>query len=196
MLRWLAVCLGVVPLIVLLSGFSEVWLSPSDHLGMPSPGAAPSPKSYPLLESLRAHGSEQVRAGADTFHLLCATCHGPTGGGLAEARLAFDPMHRTCERCHAPGNAALRKDMPITPDQVFSIGHPPALRKSGLLHSYPTPSDLFRFIRAEMPRYDPGMLSDRKYVQLVAFLLALNGAMPPGSSLTGPTGDLRVTPAH
>lgn len=195
MLRWLTLLLALVPIVILGTGFSEVWLSPSDHLGMPSPGATPSPASYPVLDTLLAHASDQVKAGAGTFHLVCATCHGPTGGGLAEARLAFDPMHRTCERCHDPANPPLRKDMRITPRDSFSLGHPPALRTDRLAARFKSPSDLYAFLRSNMPRYDPGMLSDRKYVQLTAFLLALNGAMPASASLTGAGTELTVSRA-
>ncbi|MEJ2666293.1 MAG: hypothetical protein P8Z81_04205 [Deinococcales bacterium] len=192
MLRWLGTLLALLPVVILGTGFSEAWLSPNDNLGTPMPGAKPSPTSYPLLDALLAHASDQVKAGAATFHLLCATCHGPTGAGMAEARLAFDPQHRHCERCHAPSNPPLRRDMRITPNQTFSIGRPPPLRSAALLDRYPTASYLFAFVHGKMPRYDPGMLGSRQTVQVVAFLLALNHAMPPGSTLVGPDAALEV----
>lgn len=196
MRRWLGAVLAVLPIVILGTGFSEVWFSPTDNLGTPMPGAKPSPTSYPLLVGLLSHASDQVKAGAATFHLLCATCHGPTGAGMAEARLAFDPQHRHCERCHGPSNPALRKDMRIGPHQTFSIGRPPPLRSPALLARYPTPSDLFAFVTAKMPRYDPGLLSHEQSVQVVAFLLALNDAMPPGATLGGPDAALRVNGTH
>jgi len=39
---------------------------------------------------------------------------------------------------------------------------------------------LFGYLRAEMPKSDPGSLSDAEYVQAIAYLLRING-MPAGS---------------
>ena len=39
---------------------------------------------------------------------------------------------------------------------------------------------LFGYLRAEMPKSDPGSLSDEEYVQAIAYLLRING-MPAGS---------------
>lgn len=194
MLRRLGLLLAVVPIVVLLSAFSEVWLGPNDYAGMPSPDALPSPTHYPVLQAVLAHASDQVKAGSDTFHVVCATCHGPTGKGYQEARMAFIPDHRACERCHRPANPARWADTAITARNSFSIGQPPALRGTDLLQEYPTPSALFHFLKSAMPRYDPGKFSDATYVRLTAFLLALNGAMPPGAHLSGAPGDLAVTP--
>ncbi len=188
----LALALALVPVVVLLSAFSEVWLSPSDYAGMPAPGALPSPSHYPLLQSLLARASDQVKAGSQTFHIVCATCHGPTGKGFSEARLAFIPDHRACERCHRPANPARWSDTQITARNSFSLGQPPAVRGTDLLQEYPTPSSLFRYLKRAMPRYDPGKFSDEQYVQLTAFLLALNGAMPPTATLKGSPGDLTI----
>lgn len=188
--RWLATVLALVPVVILLSAFSEIWMGPNDYGGMPSPDAMPSPTSYPVLQNLLAGASPQVAAGAHTYHVVCATCHGPTGKGFAEAKLAFIPDHRHCERCHLPGNPPRWSDTPITPHNSFSLGDPPALRGTDLLQEYPTPSALFRFLRKAMPRYDPGKFSDQTYVQLTAFLWALNGAMPSDSTLTGPLAGL------
>lgn len=40
--------------------------------------------------------------------------------------------------------------------------------------------DLYQFISSSMPKNEPGSLSEEEYVQVVAYLLRLNG-MPPGS---------------
>ncbi len=191
MLRWLGVCLAIVPLVVLLAGFSETWMGPHDYAGMPSPEALPPPSSYPVLERLLAHASPQVTAGAHTFHVVCATCHGPTGAGFAEAQQAFIPDHRDCQRCHRPGNPARWADLQVRANDSFSIGKPPALRGTGLVQRFSTPSELFAYLQASMPRYDPGKFDERTYIQLTAFLLALNGAMPASDSLQGPPASLR-----
>ncbi|HEV8600201.1 MAG TPA: cytochrome c [Gemmatimonadales bacterium] len=41
-------------------------------------------------------------------------------------------------------------------------------------------SELFSYVRTEMPKSDPGTLSDSEYIVLLAYLLKMNG-MPPGS---------------
>jgi mono/diheme cytochrome c family protein len=41
--------------------------------------------------------------------------------------------------------------------------------------------DLFSYLRDEMPKSDPGSLSEAEYVQLVAYLLKING-MPAGAT--------------
>ncbi len=40
--------------------------------------------------------------------------------------------------------------------------------------------DLFRFVSELMPKSEPGSLSQREYLRVVAYLLKMNG-MPPGS---------------
>jgi mono/diheme cytochrome c family protein len=41
--------------------------------------------------------------------------------------------------------------------------------------------ELFGYLRAEMPKSDPGSLSDEEYVQSIAYLLRING-MPAGNT--------------
>lgn len=41
--------------------------------------------------------------------------------------------------------------------------------------------ELFGYLRAEMPKSDPGSLSDEEYVQSIAYLLRING-MPAGAT--------------
>jgi S-disulfanyl-L-cysteine oxidoreductase SoxD len=40
---------------------------------------------------------------------------------------------------------------------------------------------LFEYIRSSMPKSEPGVLSEREYVEVVAYLLKMNG-MPAGAS--------------
>jgi mono/diheme cytochrome c family protein len=41
-------------------------------------------------------------------------------------------------------------------------------------------AELFAYVRTEMPKNDPGILSDHEYIVLLAYMLKMNG-MPPGS---------------
>jgi mono/diheme cytochrome c family protein len=117
---------------------------------------------------------EVLDAGAVLFAANCAVCHGRSGGGIAEARLAFPPDHRHCTRCHKPNNRVVMPLSQMENDHdMFSIGRPPALRGEGMAAVAP-PTALFAYVRATMPRYEPGRLSDAEYWKIVAFLTDLN----------------------
>lgn len=121
-----------------------------------------------------------VAAGAELYAWNCAVCHGATGGGLAEAKLAFPEDERRCIRCHRPSNRIVQPlDQPFIDNDMFSIGEPPPLHGTGevpvTLASAADPAAIFRYVRATMPRYDPGRLTDAEYRALTAFLLDMNG---------------------
>ncbi len=121
-----------------------------------------------------------VAAGAELYAWNCSVCHGPTGGGLAEAKLAFPEEERRCTRCHRPSNRIVQPlDQPFIDNDMFSIGEPPALHGIAggrvTLAATADPAALFHYVRATMPRYDPGRLTDAEYRALTAFLLDMNG---------------------
>lgn len=128
-----------------------------------------------------AAATAAAAAGAAVYAENCSVCHGPTGGGLEEARLAFPPSERVCSRCHKANNPVVMPlTRPFVDNDMFPIGEPPALRPvSGGANSAPMaavvpPAALFEYIRATMPRYHPGRVSDAEYWLLSAFLLRLN----------------------
>lgn len=49
-------------------------------------------------------------------------------------------------------------------------------------------SDLFTFVRTQMPKNDPGSLSPEDAADVVAYLLQMN-AMPPGRTELSPDAD-------
>lgn len=124
--------------------------------------------------------SAAVREGAAVYAYNCSVCHGPAGGGLAEARLAFPPGERHCSRCHKPNNPVVWPlSRPIVDNDMFSIGTPPALHAGGGGGTLPlaasaSPETLFAYLRATMPRYHPGRQSDVEYWLLTVFLLQMN----------------------
>jgi len=65
-----------------------------------------------------------------------------------------------CQSCHTPSSHT-------GPVFVTAWGGRPLL-------------DLFGFIRENMPQNDPGILSNKEYAQVLAYLLQMNG-MPAGS---------------
>lgn len=121
-----------------------------------------------------------LQAAAEVYALNCAVCHGATGGGLAEARVAFPPDHRNCQRCHKQGNPVVMPlNQPIKDNDMFPIGDPPALyatdSRQVAMAGLATPDTLFTYVRATMPRYHPGKLTDSQYWLLTAHLLNMNG---------------------
>ena len=136
--------------------------------------------SLPSLELLETT-NEQVLRGAELFDYHCADCHGDTASGFNEAKLAFPEDHRRCTRCHKPNNTKIMANMPVTPDNSFDIGNPPDLRGEGTLQAFPNAATLHAYMRATMPRYEPGRLSDEEYWALTAFLLSLHGPLPGGT---------------
>ncbi|MFA5550110.1 MAG: hypothetical protein WDA03_00700 [Trueperaceae bacterium] len=137
--------------------------------------------------SLPVAGSEQDAAAI--YALNCSVCHGPTGGGLAEAVLAFPPDERNCSRCHKANNPVVQPlTQPFIDNDMFPIGDPPALHVEALqagpagdaaVQALPmawvaSPVALFNYVRATMPRYDPGRQTDAEYWLLTAHLLRMN----------------------
>ncbi len=114
-----------------------------------------------------------VMRGAEIYNDNCAVCHGDTGLGLEEARLSFPADHRACERCHRPGNPRFMsfETMMERQHDLFDVGVPPSLRGSGALATFAGNQEaLFAYVRATMPRYQPGRLRDEAYRDVVTFL--------------------------
>lgn len=133
-----------------------------------------------------------LAAGEDAYARNCSVCHGPTGGGIEEARLRFPPEERRCTRCHRPSNPVVQPlDRPFVDNDMFSIGDPPPLHptpeRPTALASVAAPQALQDYLSRTMPRYDPGRLSDAEYRALTALLLAMNGRGDELAALAGAT---------
>jgi mono/diheme cytochrome c family protein len=133
-----------------------------------------------ILELISGH-SEQVRHGAEIYDLVCSNCHGNTGLGIEEGRAEFLPEHQRCEKCHRPNNAARIVDVEVSDRNSFNIGAPPALHT---LAKFGSAAGLNAYLQAAMPRYEPGRLTDEEYLDITAFLLALNQELPEQATLT------------
>lgn len=136
-----------------------------------------------ILEVIAGY-SEQVRHGAEVYDLVCSNCHGNTGLGIEEGRAEFLPEHQRCEKCHRPFNASTLANVEISEKNSFNIGTPPALRNHGMLSKFGSAAGLYAYLSAAMPRHDPGVLSEQDYLDITAFLLVLNGALPKDTILT------------
>lgn len=128
--------------------------------------------------------SEQVRRGAELYDANCKVCHGATAQGFEEAKLAFPQEHRKCTRCHRRGNPTLIDWNYIQDHDMFDLGDPPALRGAETLSGFGTAEALYQYVRATMPRYEPGRLEDAEYLDITAFMLELNGMLPGNFTLS------------
>jgi mono/diheme cytochrome c family protein len=185
MRRALAVLLALLPLLALSVAASQRGAPPPPGsreggrmAAMVEPGARLHTPGHDYVSSLIEGASDQVAAGAHTYHLVCEACHGASGLGLAEGRESFPPTHQRCERCHRDTNSALWDQTAITPRNSFALGDPPALRGPGTLAKLPNALVLHAYVQAAMPRYRPGVLDDQQYLDLTAFLMVLHGDLP------------------
>jgi cytochrome c len=148
-------------LVLLASGFflrpaatSAQSLTPTpDRLAEPTLPASPS----------------QADLGAQVYWLSCLPCHGDRGQGLTdEFRAAYPPEEQYCwERgCH--GEAPYESGFKL-PKAIPAVVGEQALAKfkdAGQLHAY---------IRAAMPFWKPGSLTDEDSWKVTAYVLRANG---------------------
>ncbi len=126
----------------------------------------------------------QLERGREVYAFSCTTCHGATGAGFAEARAAFPADHYDCIRCHGPRNPPQMTPQQIELSQsVFSLGVAPPLADADALARFGTAAALYAYVRATMPRWDPGRLADDAYLDVTAFVLHLAGIHPSDAPL-------------
>ena len=122
---------------------------------------------------------------AAAYAFSCAVCHGATGRGFAEAVMAFPETYRDCARCHHPQNAPQMPGSEIMGSvMAFSLGEPPPLAEPERLLRFGTAAGLLGYVRATMPRWDPGRLDDEAYLDVTAHLLRLVGWLGGDEPLT------------
>ena len=99
-------------------------------------------------------GSGTARRGKEVFAENCAACHGDNGQGGIKDRLVG-------------GQGTLASDKPIKTVGSF----------------WPYATTLFDYIHRAMPYQAPGSLSVDDYYALTAYILSLNGILPPDAKL-------------
>lgn len=136
----------------------------------------------------------QAERGAAAYEFSCATCHGRTGQGFAEAVSAFPEDHRYCIRCHGPLNPPQMNPSQIQLSQMaFSLGEPPPLDDRERIARFGTALALYHYVRAAMPRWDPGRLSDDEYLDVTVHLVRMVGIIGHDDVVTfDDLGDLQL----
>lgn len=136
-------------------------------------GAAPSLQITPtpdrLVEPTLPPAPAQADYGAQVYWLSCLPCHGDRGQGLTdEFRAAYPPEEQYCwERgCH--GENPYESGFTL-PQSIPAVIAPQALAK------FSDAAQLQAYIRAAMPFWKPGSLSDEESWRVTAYLLRQNG---------------------
>ena len=131
--------------------------------------ATPIPTVDRLAEPTLPPSPSQADLGAQVYWLSCLPCHGDRGQGLTdEFRAAYPPEEQYCwERgCH--GENPYESGFTI-PRSIPGVVGPTALAK------FTTASQLNAYIRAAMPFWKPGSLSEEEAWKVTAFILRENG---------------------
>ncbi len=122
-----------------------------------------------LAEPTLPPAASQADYGAQVYWLSCLPCHGDRGQGLTdEFRAAYPPEEQYCwERgCHGENPYESGFTLPKTIPAVIA---PQALAK------FSDAAQLQAYIRAAMPFWKPGSLSDEDAWRVTAYLLRQNG---------------------
>jgi cytochrome c len=122
-----------------------------------------------LAEPTLPPAPSQADYGAQVYWLSCLPCHGDRGQGLTdEFRAAYPPEEQYCwERgCH--GENPYESGFTL-PRVIPAVVAPQALAK------FSDAAQLQAYIRAAMPFWKPGSLTDEEAWRVTAFLLRQNG---------------------
>lgn len=127
------------------------------------------PTRDPLAEPTLPATPSQADFGAQVYWLSCLPCHGDRGQGLTdEFRQTYPPEEQYCwERgCHGPNPYESGFTIP-----TFI----PGLIGSEMLVKFSDAAQLNAYIRATMPFWDPGSLTEEDAWRVTAFLMRENG---------------------
>jgi len=135
----------------------------------------------------------QADHGAQVYWLSCLPCHGDKGQGLTdEFRETYPPEDQYCwERgCHGPNPYDSGFTLPMTIPAVIG---PDAISK------FSDAAQLHAYIRAAMPFWKPGSLTDDDAWRVTAFIMRENGLWNGNGDLNesnaGEIGIPRGTPS-
>ena len=131
--------------------------------------ATPVPTTDRLAEPTLPASPSQADLGAQVYWLSCLPCHGDRGQGLTdEFRAAYPPEEQYCwERgCHGENPYESGFTIPMT---IPGVVGPTALAK------FASASQLNAYIRAAMPFWKPGSLSEEDAWKVTAYILRENG---------------------
>jgi mono/diheme cytochrome c family protein len=119
----------------------------------------------------------QADLGSVVYWKICMACHGNRGQGLTdEWRETWGPQEMNCwqSRCHASNH----------PPQGFVFPKTvPSVTGETALGRFKTAEDLYLYLKATMPWWDPGSLTEEEAWTVTAYLMKAQGALPDGVTL-------------
>ena len=159
LIRFIVLPFGIALLIAGL--FFDGGYASSDLQTMPTPDRLAEPTLPP--------SPSQADYGAQVYWLSCLPCHGDKGQGLTdEFRETYPPEEQYCwERgCHGPNPY----ESGFTIPKVI-----PAVIGADAISNFSNAAQLYGYIRAAMPFWKPGSLTDDEAWRVTAFIMRANG---------------------
>lgn len=162
-------------------GLSHGWMKSPDATGvLPPPQAAPAAATPGILDRpIISNPPTQLEEGSLIFWGVCMACHGNRGQGLTdEWREAAFGEDKDCwaSKCHASNH----------PPQGFVFPREvPALVGGGRLGRFSSAQQLYDYIVAMMPWWNPASLTAEKGWQVTAYILEMNDTLPGQIGLDG-----------
>ncbi len=150
-----------------------------DSTPIPSPVGTRDRLAQPTLPA----APSQADRGAQVYWLSCLPCHGDLGQGLTdEFRAAYPPEDRNCWKsgCHGERPYDNGFKLPV------SI---PAVVGADTLQKFTNAAVLQAYIKAAMPFWKPGSLTDEDAWAVTAFLLRENGLRDERAELNASNAD-------
>jgi len=135
----------------------------------PSLQTTPVPTQDRLAEPTLPPAPSQADYGSQVYWLSCLPCHGDKGQGLTdEFRDIYPPEEQYCwERgCHGPNPYESGFTIPMVI---------PALIAPDAISKFTDAAQLNAYIRAAMPYWKPGSLTEEEAWRVTAFLMRQNG---------------------
>jgi cytochrome c len=156
----------------------------SSHLQVATPMPTIDRLAQPTLPALPT----QADRGAQVYWLSCLPCHGDRGQGLTdEFRDVYPPEDRNCWNSGCHGNRPYEDGFTL-PKSI------PAVIGDTTLAKFSTGSQLNAYIRAAMPFWRPGSLTEDESWQVTAYLLRENRLWDGSSDLNGSNASDIVIP--
>ena len=119
----------------------------------------------------------QADHGAQDFWLYCLPCHGDRGQGLTEEfRETYPPDEVNCWQSGCHGKRPYEFGFTL-PTQI------PAVIEGHALAKFTDAAQLNAYIRATMPFWNPGSLTEEEAWRVTAFLLRENGLLDGSTEL-------------
>ena len=189
--RLFLISLGIA---LLLAGlFFNASLASSSLQAVATPIASPLGTRDRLAQPTLPASPSQADHGAQVYWLSCLPCHGDLGQGLTdEFRDAYPPEDRNCWESGCHGERPYDNGFKL-PTSI------PAVVGADALQKFSNAAVLQAYIKAAMPFWKPGSLTDDDAWAVTAFLLRENGLREDRAELNASNADrvrVRATEAE